>query len=62
MVKHAGAHMTAQGRGSIVCTASVAGLRDSSRRRFARRRVFVLIFSTPSDRSVGNFSLPEKAD
>jgi NAD(P)-dependent dehydrogenase (short-subunit alcohol dehydrogenase family) len=30
MVKHAGAHMTAQGRGSIVCTASVAGLRANA--------------------------------
>jgi len=29
-VKHAGAHMAAQGRGSIVCTASVAGLRANA--------------------------------
>jgi NAD(P)-dependent dehydrogenase (short-subunit alcohol dehydrogenase family) len=29
-VKHAGAHMVAQGRGSIVCTASVAGLRANA--------------------------------
>ncbi|HYF60989.1 MAG TPA: SDR family NAD(P)-dependent oxidoreductase [Burkholderiaceae bacterium] len=29
-VKHAGAHMAAQGRGAIVCTASVAGLRSNA--------------------------------
>jgi NAD(P)-dependent dehydrogenase (short-subunit alcohol dehydrogenase family) len=29
-VKHAGAHMVAQGRGAIVCTASVAGLRANA--------------------------------
>ena len=29
-VKHAGAHMVAQGRGSIVCTASVAALRSNA--------------------------------
>jgi NAD(P)-dependent dehydrogenase (short-subunit alcohol dehydrogenase family) len=29
-VKHAGAHMVAQGRGTIVCTASVAGLRANA--------------------------------
>lgn len=29
-IKHAGAHMTAQGRGSIICTASVAALRSNA--------------------------------
>jgi NAD(P)-dependent dehydrogenase (short-subunit alcohol dehydrogenase family) len=29
-VKHAGRHMVAQGRGSIICTASVAGLRANA--------------------------------
>jgi|694.fasta_scaffold106901_2 NAD(P)-dependent dehydrogenase (short-subunit alcohol dehydrogenase family) len=29
-LKHAGAHMAAQGRGSIICTASVAGLRANA--------------------------------
>lgn len=29
-VKHAGAHMVAQGHGAIVCTASVAGLRSNA--------------------------------
>jgi len=29
-IKHAGRHMVAQGRGSIVCTASVAGLRANA--------------------------------
>jgi NAD(P)-dependent dehydrogenase (short-subunit alcohol dehydrogenase family) len=29
-VKHAGAHMVAQGKGSIVCTASVAGIRANA--------------------------------
>jgi NAD(P)-dependent dehydrogenase (short-subunit alcohol dehydrogenase family) len=29
-VKHAGAHMVSQGRGAIVCTASVAGLRANA--------------------------------
>jgi NAD(P)-dependent dehydrogenase (short-subunit alcohol dehydrogenase family) len=30
VIKHAGKHMAAQGRGSIVCTASVAGLRSGA--------------------------------
>ena len=30
LVKHAGAHLVAQGRGAIVCTASVAGLRANA--------------------------------
>ena len=30
IIKHAGKHMAAQGRGSIVCTASVAGLRSGA--------------------------------
>ncbi|MEY4863358.1 MAG: hypothetical protein RLZ51_1453 [Pseudomonadota bacterium] len=29
-IKHAGAHMVAQGRGSIICTASVAALRSNA--------------------------------
>jgi NAD(P)-dependent dehydrogenase (short-subunit alcohol dehydrogenase family) len=29
-VKHAGAHMVAQGRGSMICTASVAGIRANA--------------------------------
>lgn len=29
-VKHAGAHMVAQGRGSVICTASVAGIRANA--------------------------------